>query len=84
MLTELDEQEFLPPEALQTIELDLTFDKFSGDIAETFGGEMRAVVRATAVGDYNANQLAYLRSAGRGARGKTHVAQWASFQRRRH
>jgi hypothetical protein len=59
MLAELDEQEFLPPETLQTIELDLTFDKFSGDIAETFGGEMRAVVRATAVGDYNANQLAY-------------------------
>ena len=56
---ELDEQEFISPESLQVIDLDLTYNRFSGDISETLGGEMRAVVRATAVGSFNTNQLAY-------------------------
>ncbi|MEM7028275.1 MAG: baseplate J/gp47 family protein [Chloroflexota bacterium] len=60
MQDELPLGQFIPPESLQVIELDLTFDKFSGDVAETFGGEMRAVVRGTAVDSANANQLAYL------------------------
>ena len=59
IVADLDEQEFVPPESLQVIELNLTFDKFAGDVAETFGGDMRAVVRATAIGSFHANQLAY-------------------------
>ncbi len=59
MQADLDEQEYIPPESLQVIELELTYDKFAGDVAETLGAEMRAVVRGTAVADYNANQIAY-------------------------
>jgi len=59
MTAELDTQEFIPPETLQVIELDLTYNQFSGDVSETLGAEMRAVVRGTAVADYDANQLAY-------------------------
>ena len=55
----LDEQEFVPPESLLVIELSLSYNKFSGDVSETLGAEMRAVVRGTAVGTYHANQLAY-------------------------
>lgn len=59
MVAELDEQEFIPPETLLVIELDLTYNQFSGDVSETLGAEMHAVVRGTAIADYNANQLAY-------------------------
>ena len=60
MQAELDAQEYIPPESLQVIELDLTYDKFSGDVSDTLGAEMHAVVRGTVVADYNANRLAYL------------------------
>jgi hypothetical protein len=54
----LGEQEFIPPETLQVIVLDVTYKEFSGDFSDTFGGEMQAVVRGTVVGGYNANRLA--------------------------
>ncbi len=56
----LDAQQYIPPETLQVIELDLTYDKFAGDVSDTLGAEMHAVVRGTVVADYDANQLAYL------------------------
>lgn len=59
MRAELDPQEYIPPETLQVIELDLTYNKFAGDVSDTFGAEMHAVVRGTVVADYDANQLAY-------------------------
>ena len=54
----LGEQEFVPPESLQVIVLDVSYKEFSGDFSDTFGGEMQAVVRGTVVGGYNANRLA--------------------------
>jgi hypothetical protein len=54
----LGEQEFIPPESLEVIVLDVTYKEFSGDFSNTFGGEMQAVVRGTVVGGYNANRLA--------------------------
>ncbi len=59
MVAQLDEGEFIPPESLQTIELDITYNHFSGDVTDALGAEMHAVVRGTAVGNYHANQLAY-------------------------
>ena len=55
----LGEQEFIPPETLQVIVLDVSYKEFSGDFSDTFGGEMQAVVRGTVVGGYNANRLAF-------------------------
>jgi hypothetical protein len=52
------EQEFIPPESVEVIVLDIDYREFSGDFSDTFGGEMQAVVRATVVGGYNANRLA--------------------------
>jgi len=54
----LAEQEFISPETLQVIVLDVTYNEFSGDVSDTFSGEMQAVVRGTVVGGYNANRLA--------------------------
>jgi hypothetical protein len=54
----LGEQEFISPETLQVIVLDVTYNEFSGDFSDTFSGEMQAVVRGTVVGGYNANRLA--------------------------
>jgi hypothetical protein len=54
----LGEQEFISPETLQVIVLDVKYREFSGDFSDTFGGEMQAVVRGTVVGGYNANRLA--------------------------
>jgi hypothetical protein len=54
----LGEQEFIPPESLEVIVMDVTYKEFAGDLSNTFTGEMQAVVRGTAVGGYNANQLA--------------------------
>jgi len=79
MLAELDEQEFIPPESLQVIELDLTYDKFSGDVAEKLGAEMRAVVRATAIGSFNANQLAYFSLLAQTPEGQTLLTQGLRF-----
>ena len=52
------EQEFIPPESVEVIVLDVNYREFAGDFSNTFGGEMQAVVRATVVGGYNANRLA--------------------------
>jgi hypothetical protein len=54
----LVEQEFISPETLQVIVLDVTYNEFAGDVSNTFSGEMQAVVRGTVVGGYNANRLA--------------------------
>lgn len=54
----LGEQEFISPETLQVIVLDVTYKEFAGDFSDTFHGEMQAVVRGTVVGGYNANRLA--------------------------
>lgn len=54
----LAEQEFISPETLQVIVLDVKYREFAGDFSDTFGGEMQAVVRGTVVGGYNANRLA--------------------------
>jgi hypothetical protein len=55
---QLGEQEFIPPESVQVIVLDVKYREFSGDFSDVFGGEMQAVVRATVIGGYNANRLA--------------------------
>ncbi|MEM7345595.1 MAG: hypothetical protein AAF485_15240 [Chloroflexota bacterium] len=52
------EQEFIPPETLQVIVLDVTYNEFSGDFSDTFSGEMQAVIRGTVVSGFNANRLA--------------------------
>lgn len=54
----LQGQEFISPETLQVIVLDVSYNEFSGDFSDTFSGEMQAVVRGTVVGGYNANRLA--------------------------
>jgi hypothetical protein len=54
----LAEQEFISPETVQVIVLDVKYREFAGDFSDTFGGEMQAVVRGTVVGGYNANRLA--------------------------
>lgn len=54
----LGEREFISPETLQVIVLDVSYNEFSGDFSDTFSGEMQAVVRGTVVGGYNANRLA--------------------------
>jgi hypothetical protein len=54
----LGEREFISPETLQVIVLDVSYNEFSGDLSDTFSGEMQAVVRGTVVGGYNANRLA--------------------------
>jgi hypothetical protein len=54
----LGAQEFISPETLQVIVLDVSYNEFSGDVSDTFSGEMQAVVRGTVVGGYNANRLA--------------------------
>ncbi len=54
----LGEQEFISPETVQVIVMDVKYREFSGDVSDTFGGEMQAVVRGTVVGGYNANRLA--------------------------
>lgn len=54
----LGEQEFISPETLQVIIMDVKYREFAGDFSDTFGGEMQAVVRGTVVGGYNANRLA--------------------------
>lgn len=53
----LGEQEFISPETLQVIVLDIAYNEFSGDVSDFFSGEMQAVVRGTIVGGYNANRL---------------------------
>jgi hypothetical protein len=55
---QLGEQEFIPPESLAVIVLDINYNEFAGDFSDTFSGEMQAVVRGTVVGGYNANRLA--------------------------
>ncbi len=54
----LGEQEFISPETLQVIVLDVKYREFAGDFSDTFSGEMQAVIRGTVVGGYNANRLA--------------------------
>lgn len=54
----LGPQEFISPETLQVIVLDVSYNEFAGDVSDTFSGEMQAVVRGTVVGGYNANRLA--------------------------
>lgn len=52
------EQEFIVPDSVEVLPLDLKYREFSGEFSDTFGGEMQAVVRATVIGGYNANRLA--------------------------
>jgi hypothetical protein len=54
----LGEQEFIPPESVEVIVLDIKYKEFSGDFSDTFTGEIQAVVRSTVIGGYNANRLA--------------------------
>lgn len=58
MLQDLPQDVFIPPESLQVIELNLTYDKFSGDVADKLGAEMQAVVRGTLVSNFQVNDLA--------------------------
>jgi hypothetical protein len=55
---ELKEQEFVPPESLQMIVLDETYDKFVDEIADSLSLEMRVVARGTAIAGQEANKLA--------------------------
>jgi hypothetical protein len=55
----LAEQEFIPPESLIVIPLDFVYSpSLDGEVTDLLTMEMRAVVRGTAVGGQNANQLA--------------------------
>ncbi len=54
----LGEQEFISPDTIQVIPLAVTYKEFAGDVSDTFSGEMKAAVRGTVVGGYNANRLA--------------------------
>jgi hypothetical protein len=55
----LAEQEFIPPESLIVIPLDFVYSpSMDGEVTDLLTMEMRAVVRGTAVGGQNANQLA--------------------------
>jgi hypothetical protein len=59
LLEDLGEQEFIPPESLIVIPLDSVYDpSLDGEVTEQLTLEMRAVVRGTAIGGQNANQLA--------------------------
>jgi hypothetical protein len=59
LLEDLGEQEFIPPESLIVIPLDAVYDpSLDGEVTEQLTLEMRAVVRGTAIGGQNANQLA--------------------------
>jgi hypothetical protein len=59
LLEDLGEQEFIPPESLIVIPLDTVYDpSLDGEVTEQLALEMRAVVRGTAIGGQNANQLA--------------------------
>ncbi|MFQ5612108.1 MAG: baseplate J/gp47 family protein [Anaerolineae bacterium] len=60
MLAEVGPGEFIPPESVEVIVLDMTYDRFAGDLSERLGGEMYAVVRGTVINSNAANQLAYL------------------------
>jgi hypothetical protein len=56
---DLAEQEFIPPESLIVIPLDAVYDpSMDGEVTDKLSLEMRAVVRGTAIGGQNANQLA--------------------------
>jgi hypothetical protein len=56
---DLAEQEFIPPESLAVIPLDAVYDpSMDGEVTDKLALEMRAVVRGTAIGGQNANQLA--------------------------
>ena len=59
LLEGLAEQEFIPPESLIVIPLDAVYDpSLDGEVTDLLSLEMRAVVRGTAIGGQNANQLA--------------------------
>lgn len=59
LLEGLAEQEFVPPESLIVIPLDEAYDpSLDGEVTDLLTLEMRAVVRGTAIGGQNANQLA--------------------------
>ncbi len=59
LLAGLADQEFIPPESLIVIPLDAFYTpNLDGEVTELLTMEMRAVVRGTAIGGQNANQLA--------------------------
>jgi len=59
LLAGLTEQEFIPPESLIVIPLDAVYSpSLDGEVTDLLTLEMRAVVRGTAIGGQNANQLA--------------------------
>ena len=59
LLSELGEQEFLPPESVLVLPLDYAYDpSLDGEVTDVLRMDMRAVIRGTIVGGQNANQLA--------------------------
>jgi hypothetical protein len=59
LLAGLADQEFIPPESLIVIPLDSFYTpNLEGEVTDLLALEMRAVVRGTAIGGQNANQLA--------------------------
>jgi hypothetical protein len=59
LLAGLADQEFIPPESLIVIPLDFFYTpNLEGEVTDLLTMEMRAVVRGTAIGGQNANQLA--------------------------
>ena len=59
LLAGLADQEFIPPESLIVIPLDFFYTpNLDGEVTDLLTMEMRAVVRGTAIGGQNANQLA--------------------------
>jgi len=59
LLAGLADQEFIPPESLIVIPLDSFYTpNLDGEVTDLLTMEMRAVVRGTAIGGQNANQLA--------------------------
>lgn len=59
LLENLADQEFIPPESLIVIPLDAVYTpSLDGEVTDLLTLEMRAVVRGTAIGGQDANQLA--------------------------
>jgi hypothetical protein len=59
LMAGLADQEFIPPESLIVIPLDFFYTpNLEGEVTDLLTMEMRAVVRGTAIGGQNANQLA--------------------------
>lgn len=80
MQADLKEQEFVPPESLQIIPLDETYDKFVDEVSDSLSLEMHVVARGTAIAGLEANKLALRALEGKVLPGYTLVPQGLQFK----